>query len=321
MPSRRGPYRLDLRRVDLAEERGGLPWSLLDAIEAEGGLWFGGDWYTDPADIVAQATASGAVALRLDCRDLAFLEELPSIRYLHLRTEGRPPLEPIASLRGLRALILEVGSLRGKIDLASFPDLRWLRINLGGKGGQAMLPTMAAGHPSVEWLAVAESRSSAVADVAAPFPGLRSFAIRNADRIRRLGALAEAAPALRMLDVEVVGLRSLEGLEGVPGLEALSVWSSPVRDIGPIGTLQSLGGLLLWTPALPSIEPLRGLPHLRFLDVIVDGEPDRSVLDSLPSLAAIARRPGITTPLPWPDLGALDPADPLRREWARLRLG
>ncbi len=91
---------------------------MLDAIEADGGLWAAGDWYTDPPDIVAQAKAAGAVALRLDCRDLAFLDELPDVRYLHVRTDGRPPLEPVASLRGLRALILEVGSLRGTLDLA-----------------------------------------------------------------------------------------------------------------------------------------------------------------------------------------------------------
>ncbi len=321
MPSRRGPYRLDLRRIDLADDTGGLPWSLLDAIKADGGMWFGGDWYTDPEELVAQAHVAGALALRLDCRDLAFLDRLPDLRYLHLRTEGRPPLEPIASLRQLRALIIEVGSLNGTLDLASFPGLRWLRINLGGKGGQAMLPTMAAGHPGLEWLAVSESRSAAVDDVIAPFPSLRAFTIRNADRIRRLGRIDDAGPGLRMLDVEVVGLRSLEGLEGAPGIEALSVWSSPVRDIAPVRALRSLRGARLWTPGLVSIEPLRGLPDLRFLDLVVDGEPDRAVLDSLPSLVAVDRGRQSAAPLPWPELRALESTHPLREEWARLRLG
>jgi len=321
MPPRRGPYRRDVKRVDLSTDTGGLPWSLVDAIEEDGGLWFAGDWYTDPADIVAQSTAAGALALRLDCRDLGFLAEMPDVRYLHIRTDGRPPLEPIASLRGLRALVLEVGSLRGTLDLSTFPELRWLKLGLGGKGGEAMGPAMAAGHPRVEWLAVAEARTQIAAEVMAPFPSLRAFAIRDTDRLRRLGSLGEHAPALRTLGVDVVGLRSLDGIERVPALESLGVWSSPIVDIDPIRALRGLRALRLWTPRLTTIEAIRGLPDLRFLDLVIEGAPDRSVLDSLPSLAAVGHRTDAATSLPWPNLQALESADPRRGDWAGIRRG
>jgi hypothetical protein len=319
---RMGPIRRDLQRVDVSGgDTAGLPWSLLDAVEAAGGLWFAGDWYTDPADIVAQARAAGAVALRLDCRDLTFLDELPHVRYLHLRTDGRPPLEPVAALRGLQALILEVGALRGTLDLAAFPALRWLRIKLGGKGGAAMLPTMAAGHPGLAWLAVSETKAKVVADIARPFPSLRSMSIHLADHIRSIGDLSDAAPGLARLDVDVVGLKSLVGIDGAPALESLSLSSSPINNAGPLRDLRELRHLRLYAPRLESIEPLRGLPSLRFLELLLAGEPDRDVLDSLPSLAAIGRGKGFEAIVPWPDVYKLDRTDPLRIEWARLRSG
>lgn len=83
------PPRLELSRVDVAAgNTGGLPPSLLDAIEGEGGLWYASDYYTRPAEIVARAHEVGAVALRLDARDLSLLHELPQVKYLHLRSDG-----------------------------------------------------------------------------------------------------------------------------------------------------------------------------------------------------------------------------------------
>jgi hypothetical protein len=319
---RRGHIRRDLERIDVAGgDTGGLPWSMLDAVEAEGGLWSAGDRYTDPEEIVAQARQVGAVALRLDCRDLAFLEELPDLRFLHLRTDGRPPLEPVSTIRGLRALILDVGALRGTVDLAAFPDLRWLRINLGGQGGAAMLPAMADGHPGLEWLAVSETKAKAVADVARPFASLRAVRVHFADRIRSIGDLAASAPGLAWLDVDVVGLRTLAGIEGAPALESVALTSSPITDVSPLRGLHGLRRLRLFAPRLDSIEPLRGLPALRFLELLVAAEPDRDVLDSLPSLAAIGRGKRFDADAPWPDLFRLDRSDPLRREWARLSSG
>jgi hypothetical protein len=320
---RRSTIRRELTRVDVAGgDTGGLPLPLLEAIEAEGGLWWASDYYTKPADVVARARDVGAVALRLDMRDLSLLEQLPAVRYLHLRSDGgRPPLAPIASLRHLRALILEVKALTGTVDLAAHPDLRWLRISLGGKGGAAMLPAMATGHQTLEWLAVAETRARTVAEVAAPFPGLRTLRVVNADHIRALGPLADAAPRLRRLEVSVVGLRTIAGIEGAPELETLALESSPLTDLEPLRALRRLRYVRLFAPRAESIESLRGHPAIRMLELILAGEPDRSVLDSMPGLVAIGRGRRFEAPAPWPDVYKLQHDDPLWQEWSRMRRG
>jgi hypothetical protein len=233
----RSAYRLGLTLADIAGgDTGGLPTSLLDAIEADGGLWWASETYTRPDEIVSKASAVGALALRLDMRDLSFLESLPQVRYLHLRSDGRrPPLDPIASLRGLRALIIETGGLRGTLDLMSFPDLRWLRIRLGGMGGASMLPVMAAGHPTVEWLAVSEVKAKVAADVVTGFPRLRTLRVGGADYLTQLGRLADAAPDLRTFGLYLTPIRTLDGIEGLRDLEGLSraesviPWPDPTR--------------------------------------------------------------------------------------------
>src|SRR5438105_12420054 len=107
--------RRELERVDLSAEPTSLPPSLIEAIEADGGLWRAGDYYTDAAAVIARAREVNAVALSLDFRDLSLLEALPKVRYLHLSSDGRPKLEPVAGLTKLRALILHVSALRGEL--------------------------------------------------------------------------------------------------------------------------------------------------------------------------------------------------------------
>src|SRR5437016_12369193 len=104
-------------RVDFSAEPANLPPSLIEAIEADDGLWYASDYHTDAASVVARAREIGAVALRLDFRDLSLLEQLPQVRYLHLRSDGRPRLEPLAGLAELRALILHVSALSGELDV------------------------------------------------------------------------------------------------------------------------------------------------------------------------------------------------------------
>jgi len=79
-------------RVDLSAEPAHLPPSLAAAIEADGGLWYASDFDADAASVVAGAREVKAVALRLAFRDLSLLEELPEVRSLHLRSDGRPRL-------------------------------------------------------------------------------------------------------------------------------------------------------------------------------------------------------------------------------------
>jgi hypothetical protein len=108
-----------LTRVDLTTDTVGLAPSLIAAIEAEGGLSWAGDAYTSADEVTATTRKQGIVALRLDFRDLSLLRALPYVRYLHVRTDVRLPMDPVAALHGLRALVVHVGAL---------PQLRVLRI-------------------------------------------------------------------------------------------------------------------------------------------------------------------------------------------------
>jgi hypothetical protein len=166
-------------------------------MESDGGLWQASDAYTSADEVVETAQRVGTVALCLDFRDLRLLERLPGIRYLHLRSDGRPELGPIAALTGLRALILETSALRGDLDLVVFPELRWLRIGLGGKGGAAVLRAIQRGHAGLEWLNLNETKARSATDACAGFPNLRVLRIGYADHMREPGGLAVAVPKLR----------------------------------------------------------------------------------------------------------------------------
>src|SRR3954452_14962361 len=259
--------RRELERVDFATDaRPGLPPSLVDAIEADGGLWYAGDHYTEAASVVARAREVKAVALRLDFRDLSLLEELPSVRYLHLRSDGRPPLGPVAGLKKLRALILGVSAIRGGLDLTAFPQLRWLRGSLGGKGGEALRQSLTRGHPRLEHLSLTEVSARALDELVHGFPRLRHLRVHFADQLRPLGDLGPVARTLRGLDLDFPGLRSLDGIGVLRKLEMLRLHGGKVTDLEPLAALRSLRYAELDTgPGLASLEPLRDQPKLRMV--------------------------------------------------------
>ncbi len=312
------PPRRELTRVDVgAGHTGGLPPSLLDVIEAEGGLWYAGDWYTKPVDIVAQARTLGAVALRLDARDLSFLRDLPGVKYLHLRSDGSPVLDPVASLPNLRALILENRAQRGSLDLAAFRDLRWLRVGLGGKGGAAMLPMITAGLPGLEWLALSETKARTVVEVVARFPALRSLSFGYADFLREVGPIASTSPHLTTLSLPMTGIRTLDGIGDLSELRTLNIFTGKADDLGPLRSLRHLRHARLLLPRVASIEPLRGHPSLRMLELAMAAEPEPDVLESIPGLVAILRGKSFTQTVAWPEIDKLAPGHPLRVEWFR----
>lgn len=309
--------RLPLRRVDLANDTAGLPPSLVAAIEAEGGLWWAGDAYTSASEVVETVRRVGAVALRLDFRDLALLKELPGIRYLHVRSDGRPRLDAIAALTGLRALVVGTGALRGDLDPVAFSDLRWLRIGLGGKGGAAVLPAIQRGHPKLEWLAVHEVKARVATDVCAGFPNLRVLRIGYADYLRELGDLAAVAPKLEKVALFMTQIRTLDGLSGLQRLETLELFGGRVRDLAPLRSLQRLRYARLELADLESLEPLRDHPALRMVMLWMGQEPDHSVLASIRGLKAVRLGKGFERWVPWPELGELSADHPLRVEWSR----
>jgi hypothetical protein len=306
-----------LKRVDLIRDTTGLPPSLTAAMDAEGGLWSAGDAYTTADEVIETARRVGAVALRLDFRDLTLLEALPGIRYLHLRSDGRPRLDAVAALTELRALIIQTSGMRGDLDPLGFADLQWLRLGLGGKGGAAMLPSIERGHPRLQWLALREVRARAVTDLCAAFPELRVLRIAYADYLRTLGGLAAVTPQLVKLTLELTQIRSLDGLAGLRRLETLALFGGRIRDLAPLRELDRLRYARIELPDVESIEPLRGHPSLRMVSLTMANEPDLSVLASIPGLAAIRRGKGFEQPVPWPDLNDLTDHDPLRVEWSR----
>jgi hypothetical protein len=309
--------RRPLRRVDLTTHAAGLPPSLVATIESEGGLWWASDAYTSADEVVETARRVSTVALRLDFRDLRLLERLPGIRYLQVRSDGRPELDPIAALTGLRALILETSALRGDIDPVVFPDLRWLRIGLGGKGGAAVLPAIQRGHTGLEWLDLNETKARSATDVCAGFPNLRVLRIGYADHLRDLGGLDAAVPKLEKVALSLTQIRTLDGMSALGRLETLEVLGGRVRDLAPLRSLKRLRYARLELVDLDSIEPLRDHPALRMVAFAEQQAPDNSVLASIRGLKAVWRGNGFARPVSWPELNEISADNPLRVEWAR----
>src|SRR3954468_17178934 len=315
--------RRELERVDFGTDaRPGLPPSLVDAIEADGGLWYAGDHYIDAASVVARAREVNALALRLDFRDLSLLEELPKVRYLHLLSDGRPPLGPVAGLTKLRALILGVSALRGELDLAAFPQLRWLRASLGGEGGEALRASLSRGHPRLEHLSFTEVRDRTLDELVHGFPRLRHLRVHFADHLRTLGDLGPVARMLRGLDLDFTGLRSLDGIGVLRKLDMFRLYGGKVTDIQPLAALASLRYAELDSgPGVASLAPLRGHPRLRMLALSLLQDEDLSPLTSMRELVAVGRGPRVGGAPPFPDLAALPRNHPFRAEFRRAVYG
>jgi hypothetical protein len=311
----RASLRRELRRVDLSADSAGLPVSLMEAIEAEGGLWAAGDHYTEPTAIVEGAQRVGAVALRLDVRDLSFIDGLPGVRYLHLRSDGRPVLDPIAGLRDLRALIVETSAIRGELDPLAFPGLEWLRIGLGGKGGAGVMPSIQRGHAGLRWLAITETRIKRVSELVGGFPRLTHLSIWYADFLKELGDLAAATPELAVLRLGITQIASLDGLDALAELQVLDITGGKVTDLEPIGRSRGLRYARVLLPRATSIEPLVGHPALRMLELTLAGEPSSEALDAMPGLVAVGRGARFEGPIRQADLLALPSDHPLRVEW------
>jgi Leucine-rich repeat (LRR) protein len=229
-----------LRRDDPAYVARNLPATLAAAVEAEGGLWWASDYYLTASQVVEEVHRRGVAALRLDFRDLSLLEELPQVRHLYLSSDGRPVLDPVASLTGLRSLLVNTSALRGDLDPLAFPDLRWLRLSLGGKGGAAVLPAIQRGHPALAHLEVKETKSRTLAELIAGFPRLRHVGVSWADRLRTLGDLAPVRETLTGLSLYFTQLSSLDGIEVLQQLEEFRLVGGRVTDLAPLAGLSTL---------------------------------------------------------------------------------
>ena len=311
------------RGVARTTDMGGLPTSMLDAIADAGGLWFAGDYYAKPDAIVRTAREHGVRALRADARDLSWLGELPELEYLHLRTDGRPPLDPIQSLGHLRGLTVEVGAVRGTLDLEAHPHLRWLKFELSGKGGAANLPGILGGHPGVTHLRLSEVPFVDLTDLAAAFPAVQFLALHGADRLRKLGDLRPWASTLGGLGFTfALRLRTLDGMESLERIEYVGLTYGTFAGLDILGGVDSLRYLQL-VATYPSLTPFAGHEGLRMARTAMPKDEDLGPLRTLPSLVALGGEQWIGRPLEGvvPCLEDLPRDHPLQREWQRAVTG
>ena len=317
MPPRypHGPLAAGVVRSD---DTAGLEPSLLAAIEGAGGLWQAGDYYADAGTIVATAQANGVRALRLDARDLTLLAELPQIEFLHLRSDGRPVLDPVAALPNLRALVIEHGALRGTLQLDAHPRLEWLGLKLSGRGGRENLPTFSRGHPGVRYLRLSEVPFASLDEIAAPFPSLRTLSIHGAERMRSVGDVQPWAETLERLWLTWVRLRSFDGIETLRSLRCFGSTFSRARTIAPLAGLPSLAYLSI-LGTLPSLGPLTSKAGIRIARLTMPDDGDLSALGTWPDLVALIGEqwlgPSVPEPVPVPFVESLAVEHPLRTEW------
>ncbi len=306
------------RGVERTDDSAGLPASLLDAISAAGGLWSAGDYYAPAELIVRTAQDNGVRALRIDARDLSWITALPDLEFLHVRTDGRPSLDPIQHLLRLRGLTIETGALRGMLDLAAHPDLEWLKLKLSGKGGAANLPGVMAGHPMIRHLQLSEVPFTELSGVAAAFPSVRFLGLFGADRLARLGDLGPWRDTLAGFSATfAMRLRSLEGLDRLDRIESVGLEFGTIDGLGPLAGRESLRYLQV-TAAYPTLGPLTGHRGIRMATLAMPADGDLAPLRTWPSLAAMGGSQWIGHPIEGlPMLEELARDDDLRVEWRR----
>jgi len=309
------PIQGDLRDgVARTTDHGGLAPDLLTAIEAEGGLWHAGDYYAKGPQIVAAARANGVRALRLDARDLGLLRDIPELEFLHLRSDGRPPLDPVASLPNLRALIVETGALRGTIDLSAHPRLEWLKLKLSGRGGRENLDAVMAGHPAVRDLRLNEVPFRDLSALSRAFPGARHVRIFGGDRLRSVGDVAPWRASLAGLGTVWAPIRTVAELAVLPELRYLGLTFGRLETVATPRSMAALRHLSL-LGNVPGLRPLAGHPGLRIVRLSEPEDGDFGPLRELPALAALIGRPQDERDLGVPFLEELPADDSLVREW------
>lgn len=239
-----------LRRDDLSFLRRELPEALVVEAEANGGFWFGGSSYHTEQQIIEGAHEHDVRSLRLVFRDVTFLTEVPNLQHLWLQSDSWVNVASFPALPGLRALLLDVKSLRGEFDPFNFEELRWFKAGLGGKGGAMLLPVIERGHPCLTFLSVRETKARTLAEIVSGFPALQEVRIAYADRLRSLGDLRPVADTLKSLTLHMTKIESLEGIEVLTHLEDLVIFGGPLSDLSPLEGLPGLNHTDLTLAAL-----------------------------------------------------------------------
>jgi hypothetical protein len=146
--------------------------------------------------------------------------------------------------------------------------------------------------------------------------------LERVDPVTDSGWVGSVASTLRGLDLDITGIRSLEGIDALQGLEALRVHGGEVTNLGPLRMLPGLRYAQLDTGVgIASLGPLREHPSLRLLAISLIQDGDLAPLATMPMLAAVGRGPRLVGDPPWPDLWAMSRDQPLGREWHRAMGG
>jgi hypothetical protein len=223
-----------------------------------------------------------ALSISVRGDDLSFLERVPHLRGLVLNAGEARDLSPVAALRGLETLTLNVAAKpRIELDLSAFAALRTLRM-YWNPGFESVFACR-----SLESLYVFGPPDPDLARFG-QLPGLRRLELSQGRRLQttrgvgpvrflglyQQGGLSELAelPALEELAIE--GARKLGAIDAVAGL--------PLRRL----TLANCGDIA-------SLAPLAGMDTLEELFAwestrVLDG--DLSVLLTLPRLRTVALR-------------------------------
>lgn len=229
-----------LRRDDLTFLSRELPGDLVAEAEAGGGFWFGSSYYHTEQQVIENAREHHVKSLRLGFSDVDFLQEVTGLQHLWLYSDGWTNVASLASLSGLRALLLGVKSLRGEFDPFTLEDLRWFKAGLGGKGGAMLRPAIERGHPRLTFLSIRETNARTVAELVAGFPALQEVRIYYADRLRALGDLSPVAGSLKKMTLHMTNIGSLEGVGALHHLEELVIFAGPLSDLSPLKQLPAL---------------------------------------------------------------------------------
>lgn len=92
------------------------------------------------------------------------------------------------------------------------------------------------------------------------------------------------------LDLQDLGVSSLNGIEQLHNLESLNLRGNPIRDLSPIRGLVNLESLNLRETLVSNLSPLKNLTSLRYLNIHSTPAADLSPIASLTNLETLIMR-------------------------------
>ncbi len=193
--------------------------------------------------------------------DASALHTQASLRVLELHADKYPGLD-LSRFRKLERCALDM-ELRESKSVFECPTLRELEVlYLKDKQAERLCALQ-----NLERLKVVYGPLKSLEHLA-PLKKLRTLHLEHTKRLRDFRGL-EPLQALRWIRThECDGMRSLDGLEELAKLETLEMEQSErVKSVEPIRTCEGLRMLSLYLGKVDTIEPVRKLKNLEFLEI------------------------------------------------------